>query len=111
MITIESLREFGADVDTGVKRCAGKEDFYLMLVGTVDNKGFLELKEAINAKDYDKAFECAHGLKGALSNLALTPLSEPISEMTELLRAKEEVDYSTYLEKLEAEYEKFMEMK
>ena len=30
MITIESLREFGADVDTGVKRCAGKENFYLM---------------------------------------------------------------------------------
>ena len=33
MMTIDSLREFGADVDTGLARCLGKEDFYLRMVG------------------------------------------------------------------------------
>ena len=32
MITIDSLREYGANEDEGLARCMGKEDFYLMLV-------------------------------------------------------------------------------
>ena len=32
MITIEKLREFGADVDDGISRCLNKADFYIYLV-------------------------------------------------------------------------------
>ena len=32
MITIDSLREYGANVEEGLARCMGKEEFYLMLV-------------------------------------------------------------------------------
>ena len=38
------------------------------------------------------AFESAHALKGMYSNLSLTPLTAPISEMTELLRAGTDTD-------------------
>ena len=32
MLTIDALREFGADVDDGLARCMNNESFYLMLV-------------------------------------------------------------------------------
>ena len=47
--------------------------------------------------DLQAAFEEAHALKGVLGNLALTPIYNPVSEMTELLRARQNVDYSPYL--------------
>ena len=41
----------------------------------------------------DKAFELCHALKGVIGNLAITPLYEALSEMTEKLRSREEADY------------------
>ena len=32
MLTIDYLREFGADVQDGLNRCMNEEDFYLELV-------------------------------------------------------------------------------
>ena len=44
------------------------------------------------------AFEAAHALKGVLGNLSLTPLYEPVQEITELLRNRTEMDYTPLLE-------------
>ena len=49
---------------------------------------------AIAAEDLDKAFEIAHALKGMYANLALTPLTIPVTEATELLRSRTHTDYS-----------------
>ena len=99
MLTIDSLREYGADVEDGVRRCAGMEAFYLKLVGSVlSNNGVDDLKAAIEAGDLDKAFEIAHALKGVYANLSLTPVCTPVSELTELLRKKADVDYGPLLE-------------
>lgn len=96
MITIEVLRNAGADVETGLSRCVGKEDLYLKLVnmGLGDAK-FEELGAALEAGDLDKAFELCHALKGVIGNLAITPLFDAISAMTEKLRGREAADYST----------------
>ena len=96
MLTIQYLREFGADVETGLSRCVNNEALYLRLVKMVPSlDGFAKLEQAIEAKDYDSAFEAAHGLKGAVGNLSLTPLYNPIVSITEFLRAKTDMDYST----------------
>ncbi len=101
MITLDKLREFGADVDEGLTRCFGNEALYLKLVGKVeDEPNFTRLKDAIDAGDKDKAFEAAHAVKGALGNLSLTPMSDLASEITEHLRAKEDADYDTLLNQL-----------
>ena len=98
MLTVDALKEFGADTEEGMGRCFGKEDFYLKLVKTVPGeKTFDRLADALAANDLDTAFECAHALKGVLGNLSLTPLYRPVSEMTELLRAREQADYAPML--------------
>ena len=94
MITIETLKNNGADIETGLSRCVGKEDLYLKLVnmGLGDAK-FEELGVALEANDLEKAFELCHALKGVIGNLALTPLYDTLSSMTEKLRARESADY------------------
>lgn len=107
MLTIDKLREFGANVDEGLVRCMNKEDFYIKLVSRVmDDKRLRQLENQLAEKDLDAAFESAHALKGMYSNLALTPLTKPISEMTELLRAGTDTDYSALMNEAKAQFEK-----
>ena len=89
MITLEKLQDFGADVKTGLARCMGKEDFYLRMVSKAleDEAGIEKLKLAMGAEDIRGGFEAAHALKGVYGNLSLTPLYDPMSELTEILRA------------------------
>jgi HPt (histidine-containing phosphotransfer) domain-containing protein len=98
MITVDKLREFGADTEDGLGRCFGNEELYLKLVGMIPGDGnFAGLEEAIKAGDLDKAFECAHALKGVLGNLSLTPVCEPVMEITEHLRSRTQMDYEPLL--------------
>ncbi|MCR5708221.1 MAG: Hpt domain-containing protein [Ruminococcus sp.] len=107
MITIEKLRDFGADVDEGIARCMGKEEFYLMLVRKAVKDNRLETLELQLAdRDLASAFETAHALKGMTANLSLTPLTKPVSEMTELLRSRTDTDYSQMLAEAKYQLEK-----
>ena len=107
MLTIDSLRAFGADVDAGLVRCLNKEDFYLMLVNKArEDRKLSELAEQLREKQLDAAFETAHALKGMYANLSLTPLTEPVSKMTELLRSRTDTDYSALMQEAEAQFER-----
>ena len=98
MLTIDALRAYGANVAEGLTRCFNNEEFYLKLVGMLNNEtNFDRLAEALNAKDLDGAFEAAHALKGVLGNLALTPAFDKACEITELLRTRTDMDYSGLL--------------
>jgi HPt (histidine-containing phosphotransfer) domain-containing protein len=108
-MNIEDLAAYGANVDEGLARCLNNEEFYLRLVNTVkDDPGFEALDEALQANDLDKAFEAAHSLKGSLGNLSITPLLEPVVEMTELLRARTEMDYSDLMAQVKEQREKLL---
>ena len=94
MLTVEKLKEYGADVDTGMSRCANNEALYLRLVGIcVKELSSTDLGEALEANDLDKAFDIAHKLKGGVNNLALAPVAAPVCELTDLLRNKTPGDY------------------
>ena len=98
MITLDALRAFGADVDDGLRRCMNMEPFYLKLVTSL--KGDTrprDLKAAVDRGDLTAAFEIAHALKGMYGNLSLTPLYQPVQEITELLRTRTDTDYSALL--------------
>ena len=55
---------------------------------------FEELGTVLQSNDLDQAFKICHALKGVIGNLAITPLYEALSQMTEKLRNKEAADYS-----------------
>ena len=111
MITLDALREYGANVDEAIARCYGNEELYLKLVGMVfEEANFDRLKETIEAGDLDGAFEAAHALKGVLGNLSLTPMQTPATEITEHLRAKEDADYETLLKELFDQKDRLQQM-
>ena len=61
---------------------------------------FQKLRDSIEKGDLSAAFEAAHAIKGSAGNLAVTPVFEPIVEITELLRAKTQTDYTALLDKI-----------
>jgi HPt (histidine-containing phosphotransfer) domain-containing protein len=109
MFTIDQLAEYGADTKEGLSRCMNMTDFYLRLVGMVAKDEHLaQLKEAVAAGDLTAAFDAAHALKGVLANLALTPVLKPVSELTENLRARKEMDYAPLIAEAEREMDRLL---
>ena len=107
MLTIDTLKELGANTEEGLGRCLNNEAFYLKLVGmALQDANFAKLRTEIEAGNMDAAFECAHALKGMLGNVSLTNLVNPVVEITESLRAHQDADYAALLEKMETELEK-----
>ncbi len=101
MLTIEALKAYGADTQTGLQRCVNREALYFRLVRMIPvHEGFAKLEKAIEEGALDVAFSEAHGLKGVVSNLSLTPLSDPITEITEHLRAGDKIDYSGLMKEI-----------
>ncbi len=94
MLTLDKMKELGIDPTEGLTRCMNNEVFFFkMITMAVSNDYFETLGESLKKNDLDNAFEAAHALKGVIGNLALQPIYEPLAEMTELLRAKKELDY------------------
>ena len=107
MLTTDKLREFGADVDTGLARCMNNEAFYIMLVGkAIEDKRLALLEQQIADHTLDAAFETAHALKGMYANLSLDPLTKPVSEMTELLRSRTDTDYTAFINEAKTQFER-----
>jgi HPt (histidine-containing phosphotransfer) domain-containing protein len=111
MLSIEKLKAFGADTEDGLARCMGMEDFYLGLVAeaakTLDTK---ELETAVKKGDLAAAFETAHAMKGVLANLSLSPVLKPVSEITELLRKREEADYTPLIHEIKTQAKKLISL-
>ena len=108
MLTIDNLKSLGANTDEGLARCLGKEEFYLRMVSmALADEGFEKLQDAVQNGDLNEGFERAHALKGVLSNVSLTTLSEPVSEITEELRARNNIDYSALLSRIDEELKKY----
>ena len=98
-MTIENLASYGANTEEGLKRCVNNESFYLRMVKMIPgDPNFQKLFDAVEAGDLDTAFEAAHALKGSTGNLSLTPIFSPVSEITELLRARTQTDYTALVD-------------
>ena len=101
MLTVKALQELGVNTQEGLARCLNNEQFYFRLVDkAIKDTSFEKLKEAVEAGDYKTGFELAHGLKGVIGNLSLTPVYKPVCEITELLRERTGTDYSKYLDEI-----------
>lgn len=108
MITIEALQALGADTEEGLKRCMNNETFYLRMVDmALKENGLEKLETAVAEGNWREAFEAAHAIKGVSANLALTPIREPASEITELLRPCAPIDCGSHLAAIREQYDRF----
>ena len=111
MLPIEGLKALGCNTDEGLGRCLNNEAFYLRLVGiAASDEHFAQLRESVEAGNLDAGFEHAHALKGVLANVSLTNVLEPIKEITEEFRARNNIDYSNLLDKIDEELAKVKAM-
>lgn len=106
MSILDKLNNYGCNTKEGLERCLNKEDFYIkLLTMAVSENKVYELKDALNAKDYDKAFGLSHSLKGVYANLAITPLYNLFYSLTEDLRIKKEIDYTNQINEIIIKFE------
>ena len=111
MLTMENLKTYGANTEEGLARCLGNESFYFRMVGMIpDMPAFDALPAAIAQGDLEAGFEAAHALKGAIANVSLTSLLAPIEEITELLRAHTQTDYTSLLAQIETKRAELKEL-
>ncbi len=109
MLTVDKMKEMGCNTAEGLGRCLNNEMFYLNLVQMgLKDENFAKLEEVLKTNDLEKGFEVAHGLKGVIGNLAITPLYNAISEITEELRARKQIDYAPLLAKIKENRDKFL---
>ena len=93
MLTIQGLKDLGVNTDEGLARCLNNEAFYFRLINmALNDAAYDSLRASFDAGDDKKAFEDAHKLKGMLGNLSLTPIFDPVSELTEILRGNADGD-------------------
>lgn len=86
---IVRIKEFGCNTDEALGRVFGNYDIFFKCLGIVVNdENLTNLVSALKNNNIDLAFKCAHSLKGAYANLALTPLLLIDEEIVEALRKK-----------------------
>jgi len=100
-----ALSDWGCDVADAMPRFLDRKDLYCRLLAQVPAEtGFEALGTALEAGDVQAAFEQAHGLKGVLGNMGLTPMYETVCRIVEPLRAGT-------AQGVEQDYRRLMEMR
>ena len=77
----------------------------------LEDQSYLQLKQALENKNYEDAFRSAHTLKGVCQNLSFDRLYEASNELTELLRDRTgaQPGISKAMEKVTEVYERMIE--
>jgi len=79
----------GFDLADGLKRLQGNKKLYRKLLldfATGYNKSGIEIREALDAQDFDRAHSLVHNLKGLAGNLSATDLQAAAVNMEKLVK-------------------------
>ncbi|MBR2528467.1 MAG: Hpt domain-containing protein [Blautia sp.] len=83
---LDRLDLWGADVQGGMERFLYDEELYVKCIRRFAEDPAMEaLKEAIQNKDRQAAYEAAHTLKGTSATLSLTPIYEAVKKIVDEL--------------------------
>lgn len=78
----DRLEDMGAEVEDTLERLMGDKELYIdYLKKLVESQDIVELREAVDAKDYERAMRAVHTLKGVALNLGLLPLVDVCMDM------------------------------
>jgi len=89
MLTIEALREYGADTQAGLAQCLNDEGLYLGLVEMLMNDGrFEEMCYSTETMSLRHALHEAYALWMTASGLGLKPLAKQLEQMIMCLQLR-----------------------
>ena len=84
---LESLKEYGCNIDVGLDRLKGKTDFYKRLISkfpeVIEEN---ECKSLLETKQIEKAIERTHLIKGVTANLSFDSLYFAYTKIVDSLR-------------------------
>lgn len=104
------LVKAGIDIGKGIERMGGDCELYEhFLTRFPSDPHYQALLDGIRDKDYQKAFEAAHALKGMTGNLSMDELAFAIYPLVEVLRKGNLNEISPYIEKVQKEYDRVCE--
>ena len=109
MDRIEKLAAAGCDVESALKRCVGKKDFYLKLVDkSLQEDRFDKTYEVLRSGNQEECFKEIHALKGVVANLSLNPLMDVVYPLMEIIRAEEQFDAEEWIGKIKEARERLL---
>lgn len=86
-LTLEILQEWGADTQTGLKRCLDNPEFYLKICDHVlkdISAKFISIHTRLDAGETGYAYEETKGVRLLASNPGLIPIEKPLSALRKL---------------------------
>lgn len=90
---LKEIEKYGFVKSEVMKRFIDDEEFYKeCYLQVLEDEAFDELGVHLKNGSKKEAFDCAHGLKGLLSNLGLIVLYDKTSEIVEILRGTKQGD-------------------
>ena len=107
MTVRECYEAIGGNYEDGLGRLQNEALIRKFTLKFLDDQSYLQLKQALENKNYEDAFRSAHTLKGVCQNLSFDRLYEVSHELTELLRDRtgEQPGISEAMEKVTEVYE------
>lgn len=92
-----TLKDFysklGDDYNDVLVRLISEERIEHFVIRFLDDNSFDSLYESLKNKDYSKAFNSAHNLKGIAQNLGFGHLAEAADEISNVLRQQDQNGY------------------
>lgn len=82
----ECYKAIGGNYEAVLGRLHGEALIQRFTLKFLEDQSYLQLKQALENKNYEDAFRSAHTLKGVCQNLSFDRLYEVSNELTELLR-------------------------
>lgn len=84
------LEEGGINVKEAMQRFMNNEQLWIKFLKKFKaDSSYENLVKAVEEKEWNKAFEAAHTLKGITGNLALSKLHDLVSRQTDYLRGED----------------------
>ncbi len=107
----KKLEDNGIDVVKTMERFMNNEELFIkFLKRFLDDNNYQDMRAAILDKDYEKAFNHAHTLKGLSANLGMNCIQHPVSDIVDKLRLNLHEDIAAEMEGLHNNYENICEI-
>ena len=106
----DQMRAAGVNIEGALERLMNNENLYERLLGKFKaDTNYQGLRDAIQEKSYEDAFNCAHALKGVAGNLGLDSLMNADVVIVEKLRSNSYDGLKDDVKVLTETYNKIME--